>query len=84
MSDEVLKAVDEAKTVVAGVYVVPSAGKIGNTVAMADATGALLQQLLDRPRQRRRLSPWEIRTWRRTSRRLRITCVRFPTRRSRN
>jgi len=48
MSDEVLKAVDEAKTVVAAVYVVPTAGKVGNTVAMADATGALLQQLLDR------------------------------------
>ncbi len=48
MSDEVLKAVDEAKTVVAAVYVVPSAGKVGNSVAMADATGALLQQLLDR------------------------------------
>jgi beta-N-acetylhexosaminidase len=47
MSDEVLKAVDEAKTVVAAVYVVPTAGKVGNTVAMADATGALLQQLLD-------------------------------------
>ncbi len=48
MSDEVLKAVDEAKTVVAAVYVVPTAGKVGNTVAMADATGTLLQQLLDR------------------------------------
>jgi beta-N-acetylhexosaminidase len=48
MSDEVLKAVDEAKTVIAAVYVVPSAGKVGNAVAMADATGALLQQLLDR------------------------------------
>jgi beta-N-acetylhexosaminidase len=48
MSDEVLKAVDEAKVVVAAVYVVPSAGKVGNTVAMADATGTLLQQLLDR------------------------------------
>jgi beta-N-acetylhexosaminidase len=48
MGDEVLKAVDQAKTVVAAVYVVPSAGKVGNTVAMADATGALLQQLLDR------------------------------------
>jgi beta-N-acetylhexosaminidase len=47
MSDEVLKAVGEAKTVVAAVYVVPTAGKVGNTVAMADATGALLQQLLD-------------------------------------
>jgi beta-N-acetylhexosaminidase len=48
MSEEVLKAVDEAKTVVAAVYVVPTAGKVGNTVAMADATGTLLLQLLDR------------------------------------
>jgi beta-N-acetylhexosaminidase len=48
MSDEVLKAVDEASTVVAAVYVVPTAGKVGNTVAMADATGALLQHVLDR------------------------------------
>jgi beta-N-acetylhexosaminidase len=47
MSDEVLKAVDEAKTVIAAVYVVPTAGKVGNTVAMADATGTLLQQLLE-------------------------------------
>src|SRR5712671_815562 len=48
MSDEVLKAVDEAKTVVAAVYVVPTAGKVGNSVAMADAIGTLLQQVLDR------------------------------------
>ena len=48
MSDEVLKAVDAAQTVVVPVYVVPMAGKIGNSVAMADATGLLLQQLLDR------------------------------------
>src|SRR6202522_3316532 len=48
MSDEVLKAVDEAKTVVTAVYVVPSAGKVGNAVGMADATGTLLQQMLDR------------------------------------
>jgi beta-N-acetylhexosaminidase len=47
MSDEVLKAVDEAHTVVAAVYVIPTAGKVGNSVAMADATGTLLQQLLD-------------------------------------
>jgi len=47
MSDEVLKAVDEAETVVAAVYVIPTAGKIGNSMAMADATGTLLQQLLD-------------------------------------
>jgi len=48
MSDEVMKAVDEAQTVIAAVYVVPTAGKIGNSVALADATGTLLQQLLDR------------------------------------
>jgi beta-N-acetylhexosaminidase len=47
MSDEVLKAVDAAQTVVAAVYVIPTAGKIGNSVAMADATGTLLQQVLD-------------------------------------
>ncbi len=48
MNAVVLKAVDEARIVVAAVYVVPTAGKIGNSVAMADATGALLQQVLDR------------------------------------
>ena len=48
MSDEVLKSVDEAKTVVAAVYVIPTAGKVGNSVAMADATGTLLEQVLDR------------------------------------
>jgi beta-N-acetylhexosaminidase len=47
MNDEILKAVDEAQTVIAAVYVVPSAGKMGNTVGMADATGVLLQQMLD-------------------------------------
>jgi beta-N-acetylhexosaminidase len=47
MTDEVLKAVDEAQTVVAAVYVIPTAGKIGNSVVMADADGALLQQVLD-------------------------------------
>jgi beta-N-acetylhexosaminidase len=52
MSDEVLKGVDEAQTVIAAVYVIPSAGKMGNTVAMADATGTLLQQLLDRAAQK--------------------------------
>jgi len=39
--------VDAAKAVLAAVYIVPSGGKMGNTVAIADATGALLQQLLD-------------------------------------
>ena len=48
MSDEVLKAVDEAQTVIAAVYVIPTAGKVGNSVGLADATGTLLQQVLDR------------------------------------
>jgi beta-N-acetylhexosaminidase len=48
MSDEVLKAVAEAKTVVAAVYVVPTAGRVGNAVATTDASGVLLQQLLNR------------------------------------
>ncbi|MGO8793346.1 MAG: glycoside hydrolase family 3 protein [Candidatus Sulfotelmatobacter sp.] len=48
MSEEVLKAVEQAQTVIAAVYVIPTAGKIGNTVAMADATSTLLQQVLDR------------------------------------
>ncbi len=52
MTDEILKAADEAQTVVAAVYVIPTAGKIGNSMAMADATGALLQQLLDRAASR--------------------------------
>jgi beta-N-acetylhexosaminidase len=52
MSSEVLKAVDEAKTVVAAVYVVPTAGNIGNSMAMADATGTLLQQVLEHAAQK--------------------------------
>ena len=47
MSDDVLKAVDEAQTVVAAVYVIPTAGKVGNSMAMTDVTGSLLQRLLD-------------------------------------
>ena len=52
MSEEVLKAVDEAKTVIAAVYVIPTAGKSGNSVAMTDATGTLLQQVLDHAAER--------------------------------
>jgi beta-N-acetylhexosaminidase len=48
LSDEVMKAVDQAEKVIAAVYVVPSAGKIGNTVAVPDATAALVNQILDR------------------------------------
>jgi beta-N-acetylhexosaminidase len=47
MSDEVMKAVNEAQTVIAAVYVIPSAGRAGNMVTMSDATGKLIQQVLD-------------------------------------
>lgn len=47
MTDEVLNAVSQAKKVIAAVYVVPVAGKIGNSMNMADPSGTLLQQLLD-------------------------------------
>jgi len=55
MSDEVLKAVDQAGAVVAAVYVVPTAGRIAkadegglqNSVGLADASGVLLQNILD-------------------------------------
>ena len=54
MSDEVLKAVDEAHVVIAAVYAVPTAGKamqgangLTNSVALADTSGAFLQKILD-------------------------------------
>jgi beta-N-acetylhexosaminidase len=55
MSDDVMKAVDQAQAVIAAVYVVPTAGKavksvngLTNSVALSDASGALLQKILDR------------------------------------
>ena len=64
MSDEVLKAVDEAQTVVAAVYVIPTAGQDRELVAMADATGTLLAAVARSCRGRRRRSwQWEIRIW---------------------
>jgi beta-N-acetylhexosaminidase len=55
MSDEVLKAVQEAQAVVAAVYVIPTAGRalkgnggLVNSVSMADATGTLLNNILSR------------------------------------
>jgi beta-N-acetylhexosaminidase len=48
MSDEVLKAVDQAKNVIAAVYAVPVPGKAGNAIATADPTATLLQAILDR------------------------------------
>jgi beta-N-acetylhexosaminidase len=55
MSDTVTDAVNRAETVVAAVYVVPTAGKavqvrgtMTNSVALPDTSGELLQQILDR------------------------------------
>ena len=54
MSEEILKAVDQAQAVIAAVYVVPTAGKAmqgangpTNSVALNDASGTLLQAILD-------------------------------------
>jgi beta-N-acetylhexosaminidase len=52
MSDAVLNAVSQAAKVIAAVYVIPTAGKIGNTMNMGDAAGTLLAQLLDRAGQK--------------------------------
>jgi beta-N-acetylhexosaminidase len=56
MSNEVLSTVDQAQAVIAAVYVVPTSGKaakvengaIKNSVGLADASGSLLQTILDR------------------------------------
>jgi beta-N-acetylhexosaminidase len=54
MADEVLKAVDNAQSVIAAVYEVPVAGRVmkgangvTNSVGLSDASGALLQRILD-------------------------------------
>jgi beta-N-acetylhexosaminidase len=54
MSDDAIKAVSQANTVIAAVYVVPVAGKIAagadglvNSVAVADANAVLLRRILD-------------------------------------
>ena len=54
MSEEILKAVDQAQAVIAAVYVVPTAGKamksangLTNSVSLNDASGTLLQTILD-------------------------------------
>ncbi|MGA7382973.1 MAG: glycoside hydrolase family 3 protein [Terriglobales bacterium] len=55
MADGVLKAVDEAQSVVAAVYAVPTAGRavpgpngLTNSVSLGDANAALLQKILER------------------------------------
>jgi len=54
MSDDILNAVDQAHTVIATVYIVPTAGKamqgangLSNSVALNDASGTLLQKILE-------------------------------------
>ena len=47
MTNEVLKAVDEAQAVIAAVYVVPTPGGMKNSTAVTDAAGSLLSQLLE-------------------------------------
>jgi beta-N-acetylhexosaminidase len=47
MTDEVLKAVDQAEAVIAAVYAVPVPGGLRNSAAVSDATGTLLSKLLD-------------------------------------
>jgi beta-N-acetylhexosaminidase len=47
MTDSVLKAVDQAQAVIAAVYLIPTPGGLNNSVAVADASGTLLNKLLD-------------------------------------
>ncbi len=54
ISDDVLKAVDNARSVIVAVYEVPVAGRamngangLTNSVGLSDASGALLQKVLD-------------------------------------
>lgn len=54
MTDAVLAAIQQAQSVIAAVYVIPTAGKVIktdagliNSVAVPDATGILLQKILD-------------------------------------
>jgi beta-N-acetylhexosaminidase len=55
MSEEILKAVDHARSVIAAVYEVPVAGRamkgangLTNSVGLSDVSSALLQKVLDR------------------------------------
>lgn len=48
VSQEVLKTVDQAEAVIAAVYVIPTPGKMANAVGLVDATGNLLQSLVQR------------------------------------
>ena len=52
MTDDVLRAVDEAQAVVAAVYAVPVPGGMKNSSAVADATGTLLTKMIEHARQK--------------------------------
>jgi beta-N-acetylhexosaminidase len=59
MTDDVLKAVDNAHSIIAAVYEVPVPGKVmnaanglTNSVGLSDASGALLQKILDHAAER--------------------------------
>ena len=59
MSEGVMSAVDQAQAVIAAIYVVPTAGKamksangLTNSVSLNDASGTLLQAVLDRAAQK--------------------------------
>ncbi len=52
MSSDILAAADQAQALVAAVYMIPSAGKVNNTVTLTDAMGALLHGILQRQPQR--------------------------------
>ncbi len=59
MKPAILNAVDEAQAVIAAIYVVPTAGKamksvngVTNSVALNDASGALLQAVLEHAAQK--------------------------------
>jgi beta-N-acetylhexosaminidase len=59
MTDDVLKAVDNARSVIAAVYEVPVPGKVmpgangvTNSVGLSDASGALLQKVLDHAKEK--------------------------------
>jgi beta-N-acetylhexosaminidase len=59
MSEGILSVVDQAQAVIAAVYVVPTAGKamksasgLTNSVSLSDASGTLLQTILDRAGQK--------------------------------
>src|SRR6202035_432375 len=47
MTDDVLKAMSNAQTVIAAVYQVPVPGRVANTVGLTDAGEVLLQKVLD-------------------------------------